>query len=216
MTTYTQKNPWRTYKLGNKGKISCPKCDKTVLMQRLPRELSFKQIKKSKEWKGIEKYDINEILEMIDIKKYEDILENLEGITVCYQIIFIIENILRRFTQNILLIEGYTQLKKLRDRKLNKLISRYKSQESMKKYLPLRGDHDVFYLNLIELNIIFINYWKFFKEIFVSQTWITQRIKDLYDVRNRVAHNSCFLTADELNSVKIYSKQIIKQISDYL
>ncbi len=200
--------------LGNKGKAKCPKCNKVLMMQKLPKEIPFKQIRIQKEWEGMRQDDVTEVLRLIDTIEYSDILNNLVEITTCYQLIFITENILRRFIQKILTKEGFPQIKNLHDKKFNKSIGDFKTKDLKQKYLPLRGDHDIFYLNFIELKRFFTKYWEYFKNIFESQTWINQRIEDLYNIRNRVAHNSYLLTEDELNSVKLYSKQIITQISD--
>jgi len=62
------------------------------------------------------------------------------------------------------------------------------------------------------LNRIIINAWDYFQEKFKSQTWIIERIDSLYTIRNRVAHNSGFLSEDELKSVETYCREIVKQL----
>ena len=51
---------------------------------------------------------------------------------------------------------------------------------------------------------------------FKDQQWIFSRIDSLYTIRNRVAHNSGYLTSDELKSVETYCREIIKQIDQYI
>ena len=72
-------------------------------------------------------------------------------------------------------------------------------------------------LNELIKVITYEEVWKkCFKEKFKNQSWITERIDSLYDIRNRVAHSSGYLTNDELRSVETYCREIIKQIDDYI
>ena len=89
-------------------------------------------------------------------------------------------------------------------------------KEKKKLYLPIRGSHDIFYIDFIDLNGIIINHWNIFKSFFDSQDLITQKIKELYEIRNRIAYNSMYLTDDTLELVKAYCKAIIKQVDQYI
>jgi hypothetical protein len=71
-------------------------------------------------------------------------------------------------------------------------------------------------MDFIDLNGIIVNHWNVFINYSDSQDWITQKIKELYGIRNRVAHNSMYLTDDTLELVKAYCKAIIKQIDLYI
>lgn len=156
------------------------------------------------------------ILEGIEPGKYDDIIEQFHIIGTCYKWIFITENILRKFIIRILLKSGFQDITSLNDSKFNDKINKRKKQEEGRRYLPIRGDHDIFYLDLIDLVRFFQKHWKYFEDYFDSQPWICQRISDLYAIRVRVAHNSSNLSQDELISVIAYSKEIIKQINPYI
>lgn len=216
MTLYTQKSPRRTYISGHKGRVKCPECSRQVQISKLPKDLPFKQVREDKEWKSVKQDEINEILEILDVEKYSDVFENMEEITNCFRLIYIIENVLRRFIQERLLKEGYSQIKDLEEKQLDNIIEKRKRQEEKQRYLPERGEHDVVYFDFIELNKVFDNQWKIFKDYFEDQNWIMQRIKDIYNIRNRVSHNSNLISGDEIVSVKVYCKEILKQISKYL
>ncbi|KKL51526.1 hypothetical protein LCGC14_2294590, partial [marine sediment metagenome] len=87
----------------------------------------------------------------------------------------------------------------------------------LKSYLPIRGDHDIYYLDLIELNRVIRHAWKdCFEDKFKNQHWIFARIDSLYSIRNRVVHSSGYLKTDELKSVETYCREIIKQIDQYI
>ncbi len=155
------------------------------------------------------------ILDGIDPNKYDDIIEQYHIIGTCYKWIFITENILRKFIIQILSKLGISEIRFLKDSKLTKKINNRTNDEKNRRYLPIRGNHDIYYLDLIDLNRIFQNHWEYFKDHFDSQGWICQRIADLYAIRVRVAHNSSNLSQDELISVTAYCKEIIKQIDPY-
>ena len=84
-----------------------------------------------------------------------------------------------------------------------------------KNYLPIRGDSDIYYLDLVDLNRIFYKKWEFFKIYFPSQEWICGRIKDLYRIRVRIAHSSN-VSKDEVLSMETYSREIFKQLQEKL
>ncbi|KKM78446.1 hypothetical protein LCGC14_1359900 [marine sediment metagenome] len=156
------------------------------------------------------------ILEGINPKKYEKILNNIEIVITCFKYIYFTENILREFIKKILKEKGISQVRDIHDKELTRHIETRISNENKRKYLPIRGDHDIYYLDLIDLNRFFTKYWEYFKNKFESQNWITQRIKDLYEIRKRVAHNSSNLSTDEIISVVADCKEIVKQVDIFI
>ncbi|MHA1248996.1 MAG: Swt1 family HEPN domain-containing protein [Candidatus Helarchaeota archaeon] len=173
-----------------------------------------------------EEMDIDEILNQmstpkvlpdgIDYKKYNNIFDQLKLPNAMFQYIFVCENILRKFIIQVLDENGYPLIDSIGNAKLTKSIQDRKKQEAKQNYLPIRGDHDIYYLDLIELNRIIAHKWKdCFEDKFEDQDWIIARIKSLYSIRNRVAHSSS-LTSDELKSVETYCREIIKQIDTYI
>ncbi len=131
--------------------------------------------------------------------------------------IFVCENILRKFIIQVLNENGYPSIESIGNQKLSKAIQEKKNKETNQRYLPVRGDHNIYYLDLIELNGIIRHVWKdCFEGKFKDQQWIFSRIDSLYDIRCRVAHSSGYLTRDELKSVETYCREIIKQIDHYI
>ena len=153
----------------------------------------------------------------IDYRKYDEIFEQLKLPRVMFHYIFVCENILRKFIIQVLDNNGYPSIDSIGNNNLSKSIENRKNQEVNQNYLPVRGDHDIYYLDFKELNNIIRHLWKpYFKEKFKRQSWICERIESLYSIRNQVAHNSGFLTVDELTSVKSSCREIIKQIDKYI
>ena len=170
--------------------------------------------------------DISEILSQIptpkilpdgiDYQKYDDIFNQLTLPSAMFQYIFACENILRKFIIQVLGDNGYSSVNSIGNGKLTKAIQVRKKQEANQNYLPIRGDHDIYYLDLIELNRVIGHMWKdCFEDKFKDQKWIFARIDSLYSIRNRVAHSSG-LTSNELKSVETYCREIIKQIDIYI
>ena len=87
-----------------------------------------------------------------------------------------------------------------------------KKDEAQNKWLPLRGDKDIYYLDFIDLSKLILNNWEYFKKYFPTQSWISTKIEELYKVRCLIAHNS-YAGEDEKELVSLYYKQIIKQIA---
>ncbi|MFX1396159.1 MAG: Swt1 family HEPN domain-containing protein [Promethearchaeota archaeon] len=174
----------------------------------------------------IESKDLSEMIDQIpkidvlpegvNYQKYDEIFEQLKLPSAAFQYIFACENILRKFIVQILNDNGYPSIESIENIKLTKLIQDRKNQEARQNYLPIRGDHDIYYLDLIELKRIITHEWKdCFADKFDDQTWILARIDSLYSIRNRVAHSSS-LTSDELKSVETYCREIIKQIDPHI
>lgn len=176
-----------------------------------------------------EEMDISEILNQIpipkilpdgvDYRKYEDIFNQLKLPSIMFHFIFVCENILRKFIIQVLDDNGYPSIDSIGHRSLSLTIEKQKKKEDKQNYLPIRGDHDIYYLDLIHLSkiITYENIWKkCFDGKVKTQTWICERIESLHSIRNRVAHSSGYLTNDELKSVETYSREIIKQINQYI
>lgn len=176
-----------------------------------------------------EEMDIDEMLNQltspkvlpdgIDYRKYENIFEQLKLPNIMFDYIFVCENILRKLIIQELDDNGYPSIDSIGHRKLSKTIKKQKNQETVQNYLPVRGDHDIYYLDLIDLNKVLQHEdtWnKCFHDKFKTQRWIIERIESLYSIRCRVAHSSGYLTSDELKSVETYCREIIKQIDQHI
>ena len=155
----------------------------------------------------------------IDYRKYDDIFDQLKLPSMMFHYIFICENLLRKFIKQVLDDNGYPSIDSIGHTNLSRTIERQKNKEAIQNYLPVRGDHDIYYLDLIDLNKVLTHEdtWnKCFKDKFKTQRWITERIDSLYSIRCRVAHSSGYLKTDELKSIETYCREIIKQIDQYI
>src|SRR5690606_24355890 len=86
-----------------------------------------------------------------------------------------------------------------------------KRTESKNRWVSIRGDSDLFYLDFIELNSLIQNNWELFKDYFPDQAWISAKLNELYSIRNLVAHNS-YVGEHERNILQVNFRSIVKQL----
>lgn len=161
---------------------------------------------------------LNEVIESVNQTKLDilsdDIKQKGKEMSELYVTLYCIENSLRNFidkTLSEILGENYfSQLSVPGD--ISKGIATRKKDEAQNKWLPLRGDKDIYYLDFIDLSKLILNNWEYFKKYFPTQGWISTKIEELYKVRCLIAHNG-YVGDDEKELVSLYYKQIIKQIA---
>lgn len=132
---------------------------------------------------------------------------------------FTIENYLRAYILvkykskfgNESLFELFKNCKKVQE----KAISR-KEEDDKNGWTEPRGKTLLSYLDFDELKKIIIqnDNWSIFEKDFPNQDFLRIRVQELYQVRNKVAHNAN-VTQEEFNLLKMYSNQIITQLKIY-
>jgi hypothetical protein len=65
-----------------------------------------------------------------------------------------------------------------------------KATEARKPWHGKRGTHEIYYSDFGDLRDIITKNWVDFQDIFLTQTWITQRLDELEPPRNILAHNN--------------------------
>lgn len=105
----------------------------------------------------------------------------------CFVYLFCIENSIREF---ILQVTGDTGIKVPKPVQVK--INTRKLSEATRKYLPVRGNSDVYYCDFIELADIVKANWDVFAQYFPSKNehWFTSMMGELYAVRLLIGHNS--------------------------
>lgn len=149
----------------------------------------------------------------IDILPEEIILKGKEMAEV-YLYLYCVENSLRLFIKQIAEKNYgrnfFDSLKISRDIKSN--INNRKKQESKSKWLPIRGDSELFYLDFKDLGAIIQNNWDLFKEYFPDQHWIMVKINEIAECRNFVAHNS-YIGPNEKDIIRTNYYTILRQLN---
>lgn len=130
--------------------------------------------------------------------------------SIVYREMYEVENMLRAL---IIYIEKKNNLNFMI--KYNDKIEKNKKEEEKNGWLPIRGNHGIYYLDFIEIKLIVDDKnWNFFAKYFPGKPWISQRLIDLYKYRNLIAHNS-YLNQSERNRVKTYTNEIKSQLLSY-
>lgn len=161
-------------------------------------------------------YDIQKASksELINNVLPDDIIEKGKEMSEVYTLLYCIENSLRTFIDICFKDQfGDNYFNQVRlTKELETTIKRRKAEESKHLWLPIRGDNDLFYLDLIDLGTVMQMNWDTFKKHFSNQNWILVKIEDISKCRNFIAHNSYIENDEKMSLISDY-KKIIKQIS---
>lgn len=160
------------------------------------------------------------ISKSLEILKYntlgEDLIEKGKRMANAYIIIYCLENLLREFMDRMFTKfygTDYESQNVFPSKTRNKACDR-KRNESLNKWLPIRGDKMLYYLDFSELaDVITLetNWNNIFKKCFPNQFWITNKIDELYQIRNRIAHNS-YLDDKTFKTLELYYEQFVDQL----
>lgn len=137
-----------------------------------------------------------------------DLIEKGKHMSEVYLYIYFVENSLRLFVESVQNENQFTIPKEVAN-----TISKNKANEQQSKFLPLRGNSDLFYCDFVQLQQIIVANWESFKSHFPQQDqhWLRVKIEDMYRVRNLVAHCG-YVAKDEFEMVKSNFKMILKQL----
>lgn len=143
----------------------------------------------------------------------DDLIDKGKKMANAYISLYVLENYIRQYID-----------KKLTDsiglkyfdsvvipQKIRKGMELRKTQEQEKKWLPLRGENDLYYLDFIELSDFIIANWDYFKDDIKDQNWIGVKMKEMYDIRCLIAHNS-YISDDNVQLLDVTTKQILAQL----
>lgn len=170
----------------------------------------------------VNKKTLFEDLEEVSTKLSKEIISQLlpsdvkqkgKDMTETYLYLYCVENSLRLFVHKVasekLGVDYFSKL--VRNTSIDRKICDRKEAESKNKWLPLRGDSEIFYLDFKDLGTIIQNNWTTFSPYFPNQNWILAKIDELGDCRNLVAHNS-YLQSHERDVIRVNYNSILKQI----
>lgn len=138
----------------------------------------------------------------------EDIKQKGYEMSETYTYLYTIENSLRLFIEKV----GEENLHLSTG--LQRIITERKNNESKNLWLSVRGNSDLFYLDFKDLKTVITSNWSLFEDYFPSQEFITSKIADIAECRNKIAHNS-YVDKDERNLMKTYYTVILGQISNH-
>ena len=137
-----------------------------------------------------------------------DLIEKGKLMSEIYLYIYFVENCLRLFIRNVQQSNTLTFPVQVQSS-----IDKNKANEAQSKFLPLRGDSDLYYCDFVQLQQIISNNWNIFRVYFPQQDqhWLRVKIEDMYRVRNLIAHCG-YVTKEELQMVQSNFRMILKQL----
>lgn len=166
---------------------------------------------------GTKKDAISEIQNQISDERFltlnSDLTNKGKTMANAYIALYCLENHIRDYidiTFKGSLGEGYFS-KITISKKTKSGIENRKQEERSKKWLPLRGDSELYYLDFIELADLITNNWDYFKTAIPDQNWINVKLKEMYDIRCLIAHNS-FISEENIQLLNVTMNQILKQL----
>lgn len=144
----------------------------------------------------------------------EDVLLKGKEMMNVYLYLYAIENYLRLFIERICIqAHGRDYFSKLTlTKNIRDTINGRKRNEEINRWISVRGDSELFYLDFIELASLIQNNWELFKGYFPDQSWISSKLNELYGIRNLVAHNS-YVGEHERNILQVTFRSIVKQLN---
>ncbi len=146
-----------------------------------------------------------------------DIIEKGKKMAEAYTFLYCIENSLRILIEKKLTQDyGPDFLKRINiPRETIEKVKKRKIEEEKNKWIPTRGSSDIFYMDFRDLGKIIQTNWSSFKDVFPDQQWILSKINEIAQIRNLIAHNS-YIKEDERGLLKLYYRQILKQVENKL
>jgi hypothetical protein len=145
----------------------------------------------------------------------DDVLTKGKEMMKVYLYLYVIENYIRLFIEQVCSrVYGPEYFSKLNLTKTIKdTINGRKRSEEKNRWVSIRGDSELFYLDFIELATLIQNNWDIFKGFFPDQSWISSKLSELYSIRNLVAHNS-YVSEHERNILQVNFRSIVKQLNN--
>jgi len=86
-----------------------------------------------------------------------------------------------------------------------------KKKEATNRWHDPRGAEEIYYADFGDLSDIIINKWNDFEDFFPDQDWIRNRLSDLENSRNVIAHNS-LLSERDIIRIKSHLGDWIRQV----
>lgn len=143
-----------------------------------------------------------------------DIKEKGYYMAEVYTYLYAVENSLRIFIEQVCeenygdaYFEEINVPKALRNTITNRL-----EKANANKWLSIRGESKLFYLDFKDLGSLIDNNWDIFNKYFPSRDFIIPKIDEMAECRNLIAHNS-LVEETERSVIKTYYNVILKQIT---
>ena len=151
------------------------------------------------------------------IRLPSDLTDKGREMAEIYFFLYCAENVLRLFIQQVASdTYGSTYFSQLTvSRSIRGGIAARKQNEEKNKWLCIRGDSELFYLDFKELGDMIINNWSLFERYYPDQAWIRTKIEEMAHCRNLIAHNS-YVENHEREVIRLNFRSIVRQLEQYM
>jgi len=90
-------------------------------------------------------------------------------------------------------------------------VEKRKEKEGKERWHMRRGEHETYYTDFGDLELLIKNNWSDFDDLFPDQNWVTARIAELEASRNIIAHSNT-LDDREIQRVQLYLNDWLRQV----
>ncbi len=154
--------------------------------------------------------------EMQDVDMLAPVPEAIRASSVymqrCYRLLFILENLVRQFVQDVLEEkDGTDWFNKRANNDVKKKVAGRKSQEEKNQWHSGRNTHPINYIDFGDLALLIQTHWAEFKDLIPTQAWAVSRLNDAERSRNVIAHTNV-LSDEEVTRLEMTLNDWIKQI----
>lgn len=130
----------------------------------------------------------------------------------CYRLLFVLENVVREFVQEVLEeIDKDQWFDKRASREMKKKVDDRKGAEAKNQWHTGRNSHPIYYLDFGDLALLVQNHWPEFKDLLPTQSWAVSRLQDAERSRNVIAHTNV-LSDEEVTRLEMHVRDWVRQV----
>lgn len=130
----------------------------------------------------------------------------------CYRLLYVLENVVREFVQDVLQDkDGLEWFDKRANIQVKKKVADRKEKEERNRWHVGRDSHPVNYIDFGDLALLIQTHWNEFKDLLPPQAWAISRLHDAERSRNVIAHTNV-LSGEEAARLEMILTDWIKQI----
>ncbi len=154
--------------------------------------------------------------EQIDVDMLASVSEAIRASSLymqrAYRLLFVLENVVREFVQEVLSEkDGADWFEKRASVPVKKKVADRKEKEQRNQWHTGRNSHPVNYVDFGDLALLIQAHWEEFKDLLPSQAWAVSRLSDAERSRNVIAHTNV-LSDEEVTRLEMTVADWVKQI----
>lgn len=130
----------------------------------------------------------------------------------CYRLLFVLENVVREFVQEVLEeIDKDQWFEKRASSHMKRKVEDRKATEAKNQWHSGRNVHPIYYLDFGDLALLIQSHWTDFKDLLPTQSWAISRLQDAERSRNVIAHTNV-LSDEEVVRLEMHVRDWVRQV----